>query len=140
MAGTLTARRNGTTAVAVALTAVVLVVIVWHARPSPSELHLSSANAERTCDTFATRHRGYTTDSGGESVGNAERVDRALHLGARAFLATVPKSQGVAECLLTQTDIPACPDGSGLRATESQVLVAADGIRYVLWCPIIPGV
>jgi hypothetical protein len=138
----MTSRRAGAPVVAVVVLAIaVFGLIVWRAWPSPSERRLSDANAERACDAFATRHGGYVGGSGGESVGNAKKLDRAFHLGATAFLAALPKSQGVAECMLTQSDIPACPDraGSGLLVTQSQVLVSADGSRYVLWCPIIPG-
>jgi hypothetical protein len=125
----------------VALTTVTLVaaVVAWHALPSPSELRLSLAGAGRACNAFATRHGGQAEATGGESVANAKKLDRAFRVGAGSFLATVPRSQGLAYCTVTGTDIEACPGDSGGVPSAAQILVTADGSAYVRWCPLLPG-
>jgi hypothetical protein len=113
---------------------VVVVVIAWHAWPSPWDHRLSSAATERACGVIAKRHAGSLRASVGTSVADSVRLDRSFHFGVSAFLASVPKSKGLAVCeVVGSNDLPTCTDdGDPLVST---ILVTPDAVRYTKWCP-----
>jgi hypothetical protein len=114
---------------------VVLFVISWHAWPSPSDHRLSSAATERACGVIAERHGGFVGASVGLSVADSIKLNRNFQFGASTFLASVPRSKGLAVCeVLGSNDLPVCSDG-GNPARLSTILVTPDGSRYTKWCP-----
>jgi len=120
----------------VAIPLLVLAVIMWGAAPE-AEHRLSLKDAERACSEVAAHHGGRVSGYTGDSVGNAVKLNqgkRAFHFDAAAFLASIPKSGGVAECSVLASDLPVCAGDRG-PVSLSRVLATPDGRRAVSWCP-----
>jgi hypothetical protein len=111
-------------------------VIMWRAWPAATEHRLSLKDAERACSEVAAHHGGRVSGYTGDSVDNAVKLNqgrRAFHFDAAAFLASLPKSGGVAECSVLGSDLAVCVGESLAR-----VLATPDGRRSVSWCPPPP--
>jgi hypothetical protein len=119
--------------VAMAILLLVPAVIVWRVWPVRSDHRLSSTDAERACRTVAARGQGRVDWFTGDSVDRAVKVDLDGHFGGAAFLASLPKSSGVAVCSVLDSNLPSCGDG-GDAVKESIVLATPDGRRWLSWC------
>ena len=122
---------------AVAILLLVPAVIAWRAWPAASEHRLSLKDAERACSEVAAHHGGRVSGYTGDSVGSAVKLNQAnqaFHLDTAAFLASIPKSGGVAECSVLASDLPLCAGDSG-PVPLATVLATPDGRRFVSWCP-----
>jgi hypothetical protein len=127
------ARRTRAYLVAIATLAIVAGVVVAHAWPAPTH-RLSLATAQRACATIAEHHGGEVSAYSGDVVATERSLDAQFHVGAGAFLASVAKSDGLAECSFVGSDLPRC-DASAVGF--SQVLATPDGSRFTPWCPKI---
>jgi class 3 adenylate cyclase len=117
----------------VAVVLLVPAVIVWRAAPAASKHRLSLKDAERACIEVAAHHGGRVSGYTGDSVRNAFNLSQAnleFHLDAAAFLLSIPKSGGVAECSVLGSDLAVC-----VGEPLATVLATPDGRRSVSWCP-----
>jgi hypothetical protein len=108
-------------------------VILWGAWPAPTH-RLSRTSAARACARVAASHGGEVRDSYGLSVAAVKTIDATLHGGAGAFIASLPKSNGVAECTIVVPGSDLRPGCGFLDATFG--LATPDGAHFVVWCPI----
>ena len=132
VAGAVRTPRTGRVVAAVAILLLVAAVIMW--RAWPVETHRLSLNdAERACSEVAAHHGGRVSGYTGDSVDNAVKVNqgnRPFHFDAAAFLASIPKSGGVAECSVLGSDLAVC-----VGEPLATVLATPDGRRAFSWCP-----
>jgi hypothetical protein len=128
-------RRWRPVAMAMATLLVVAGVVAWQAWPAPSH-RLSRSTAQRACAAIVARHGGELGTSTGDSVADVRKLDAHFHLGVSSFLASMPKSGGMAECTFFDSVLRAgCPTNSDSALQMVQVLASPDGSRYVSWCP-----
>jgi hypothetical protein len=125
---------TGPALAALATTLLVVVVIVLQAWPPSSEHVLSSEAAARACESIAARHRGKAYISAGASYAEVSGTDQGMHLGLDSFLASVPKSKGVAGCVVVESDLRPCLHDGPFQGKASLVWATPDATRYVVVC------
>jgi len=138
VAGPVRTPRTGRVTVAVAILLLVPAVIAWRAWPA-AEHRLSLKDAERACREVAAHHGGRVSTYWGDSVDNAAKLNQgkhAFHAEAAAFLASIPKSNGVAVCSVWASDLPVCAADRDSVPPLGTVLATPDGGRSVSWCPL----
>ena len=128
-------RRAPPLLIVLATVVIVAGVIVWHAWPASSH-RLSESAAQHACAGVVARHGGEVGVSMGESAADVRKIDAQFHAGVSAFLSSLPKSAGVAECsiLVQGSDLH---EGCGL-IDQASILASSDGARFVPWCPAGP--